>query len=256
MPRSLERERLSQTSRSRAGGGSNTNQVAEGKNSLCATLKLIVFSDTLRLSDLESIYPDFRSVYHRLIQNARFSVALRRDPYFESRKICIVSVRHLLDKHQNLPTETRSELVQALLKGDFYRAQHLLSKADGKKSADSGGWGVGNLFGGSGDYLNREMRVLAGDVSDSQFLLDINGTTDTETRSAIQEIEAVAHAKLASAVDATVKAMTRNVLAMQLDYCTRSIQHEMEGKGRKSLKNALADFIRDVNTQSSRRRDS
>ena len=215
------------------------------------------FSDTLRLSDLESIYPDFRSVYNRHIQNSRFSVALRRDPYFESQKLCIVAVRHLLDKHQNLPTETRSELIQALLKGDFYRAQHLLSKADGKKPADSGGWGVSNLFsGGSGDYLNREMRVLAGDMSDSQFLLDINGATDTETRSAIQELEALAYAQLTSTIDATVKGMTRNVLAMQLDYCTRSIQHEMESEGRKSLNTALAEFVRDINAQSSGRRDS
>lgn len=237
---SLERDRLSQASRPQA-GASNTNKGAE---------------DTLRLSDLESLYPDFRSVYHRHIQNARFSVALRRDSYFEHRKLRMVAVRHLLDKHPNLPTETRSELIQALLKGDFYRAQHLLSKTDGKKSADSGNWGVGNLFGGSGDNLNRDMRVLAGNTSDSQFLLDMNGITDTETRSAIQEIEALAHAQLASAVDATVKAMTRNVLAMQLDYCTRSIQHEMESEGRKSLNNALAEFIRDVNAQSSGRRDS
>jgi hypothetical protein len=166
-------------------------------------------------------------------------------------------VRHLLDKHQNLPTETRSELIQALLKGDFYRAQYLLSKTDGKKSADSGGWGVGNLFSGSsGDYLNRDIRMLAGNISDSQFLVDMNGITDTETRSAIQEIEALAHAQLATAIDATVKAMTRNILAMQLDYCTRSIQHEMESDGRKSLNKALADFIRDVNAQSTGRGDS
>jgi len=239
---SLERDRLSQASRPRAGGNSNANQGAE---------------DALRLSDLESLYPDFRSVYHRHIQNARFNVALRRDPYFENRKLRMVAVRHLLDKHQNLPTETRSELIQALLKGDFYRAQNLLSKTDGKKSVDSGGWGVGNLFsGGSGDYLNRDIRMLAGNISDSQFLLDMHGITDTETRSAIQEIEALAHAQLTFAIDATVKAMTRNVLAMQLDYCTRSIQHEMESEGRKSLNKALAEFIRDINAQSSARRDS
>ena len=166
-------------------------------------------------------------------------------------------MRHLLDKHRNLPSQTCSELIQALLKGDFYRAQHLLSKTDGKKRADSGGWGVGNLFsGGSGDFLNRDMRMLAGSISDSQFLLDMKATTDTETRSAIQEIEALAHAQLASAIDAAVKAMTRNVLAMQQEYCTRSIQHEMESEERKSLNNALTEFIRDVNAQSSGQRDS
>lgn len=166
-------------------------------------------------------------------------------------------MRHLLEKHRNLPTETRSELIQALLKGDFYRAQYLLSKTDGKKSADSGGWGVGNLFsGGAGDYLNRDIRMLAGNISDSQFLVDVKAITDTETRSAIQEIEALAHTQLATAIDATVKAMTRNVLSMQLDSCTRSIQHEMESDGRKSLNKALAEFIRDVNAQSNGRRDS
>ena len=133
----------------------------------------------------------------------------------------------------------------------------MLSKTDGKKRADSGGWGVGNLFsGGSGDFLNRDMRMLAGSISDSQFLLDMKATTDTETRSAIQEIEALAHAQLASAIDAAVKAMTRNVLAMQQEYCTRSIQHEMESEERKTLNNALVEFIRDVNAQSSGQRDS
>jgi hypothetical protein len=167
----------------------------------------------------------------------------------------LVAVRHLLDKHQNLPTEARSELIQTLLKGDFYRAQNLLSKIDGKKGADSGGWG--SLFSGSsGDNLNRDMRMLAGNISDSQFLLDLNDISDTETRSAIQELDALAHAQLISTIDATVKGMTRNVLAMQLDYCTRSMQHEMESEGRKSLNTALAEFIRDINAQSSGRRDS
>ena len=213
------------------------------------------FSDTLRLADLESLYPDFRSVYHRHIQNARFSVALRRDPDFENRKLRMVSVKHLLDKHRNLPMETRAILIQTLLKGDFHRARNMLPKTDGKKSADSGGWG--SLFsGGSGQNLDRDMRMLAGNISDSQFLLDLNGISDKETRSAIQEIEALAHARLASTIDATVKAMTRNVLAMQLDSCTRSMQHEIESEGRKSLNTTLANFIRDVNAQSFGRRDS
>ena len=254
--RSLERNRLSQSSRPRAGGVSDTNQAAEGKTSLPAALKwLIGLSDTLRLSDLESLYPEFRSVYHRRIENARFSVALRRDPYFESRKLRMVAVKHLLDKHQNLPTENRSVLIQTLLKGDFNRAQNLLSKIDGKKRSDSGGWG--SLFsGGSGDTLNRDMRMLAGNISDSQFLLELNGISDTDTRAAIQEIEALAHAQLATVIDTTVKGITRNVLAMQVDSCTRSMQHEMESEGRKSLKSALVEFIRDINARSSGRRDS
>ena len=166
----------------------------------------------------------------------------------------MVAVRHQLDKHRNLPTETRALLIQVLLKGDFHSAQNLLFKTDGAKGADSGGWG--SLFaGGLGDRLNRDMRMLAGNISDSQFLLDLKVISDTETRSAIQEIEAVAHAQLASAVDATVKAMTRNVLAMQLDCCTRSLQREMESEGKKLLNTALTKFIRDVNAQPSVGRD-
>ena len=167
----------------------------------------------------------------------------------------MVAVRHLFDKHPNLPSETCSELIQTLLKGDFHRAQNLLSKNDGEESADEGGWG--SLFSGvSGDVLNRDMRILAGNISDSQFLLDMKGLSDMKTRSAIQEIEAIAHTQLGSAIDTTVKGMTRNVLAMQLDSCTRSMQHEMEGEERKSLNAALTEFIRDVNAQSSGRRDS
>jgi hypothetical protein len=214
----------------------------------------MAFSDTLRLSDLESRHPDFRSVYDRHIQNARFSVALRRDSNFENRKLCMVAVMHLLDKHRNLPTYTRSVLIRTLLKGDFNRAQNLLSKTDGKRSADSGG--RGSLFsGGSGDILN-DMRMLAENISDPQFLLDVGCVSDMETRSATQKIKAVAHAQLAFAVDATVKLMTRNVLAMQVDSCTRSMQHEMESEGRKSLNTSLAEFIRGVNTQPSGGRDS
>ena len=167
----------------------------------------------------------------------------------------MVAVRHLLDKHRNLPTETRALLIQVLLKGDFHSAQNLLFKTDGAKGADSGGWG--SLFaGGLGDRLNRDMRMLAGNISDSQFLLDLNGISDTDTRAAIQEIEALAHAQLATVIDATVKGITRNVLAMQVDSCTRSMQHEMESEGRKSLKSALVEFIRDINARSSGRRDS
>ncbi|KAH9047539.1 hypothetical protein EDB83DRAFT_2267127 [Lactarius deliciosus] len=237
---SLERERLFQASCLRA----RESHVAYR------------FLRPLRPSDLEILYPDFRSIYNKHVQNARFGIALRRDSYFQNRKLRLVAVRHL-DKHPDLPSQTRSELIQALLKGDFYGAQQLLSKTDGEKHAEPGGWAVGNLFSGSsGDILNRDTKMLAGSISDSQFLLDMEGITDTETRSAIQEIEALAHAQLASAIDATVKAMTRNVLAMQQEYCTRSVQHEIESEERKSLNNALVEFVRDVNEQSSGRRDS
>jgi hypothetical protein len=256
----LERDRLSQASRPRARGASSSKQGTEGKRFLCAALtKLIVFSDSLRLSDLESLYHDFRSIYHRHVQTARFGVTLRREPYFENRKLRLVAVRHLLDKHRNLPSQTRSELIQALIKGDFYRAEHLLSKTDGKKRADSSsaGWGVGNFFSASPeDFLTRDMRMLASGISDSQFLLDMKGITDPETRSAIQEIEGLAHAQLASAIDATVNAMTRNVLAMQQEYCTRTIQHEMESEERKLQNIARVELIRGVNAQSSEQRDS
>ena len=256
MPRSLEGDRLSQASLPQAGGASNTNRGADGEKSQCAAFKLlIILSDTLRISDLEALYRNFRSVYQKHIQNARFSVALRRDPNFEKRKLRMVAVKHLLEKHRNLLADTRSVLIQTLLKGDFQRARNILSKIDGKKIADSGGWG--SLFSGSsGDNLNRDMRMLAGNISDSQFLLDMNGISDTDTRAAIQEIEALAHAQLASAIDAAVKGMTRNVLAMQLESCTRSMQHEMEIERRKSLSTALAEFIRDVNAQTSGRQDS
>ena len=167
----------------------------------------------------------------------------------------MVTVIHLLDKHQDLPTETRSGLIQALLKSDFNRAQNLLSKIDGQKGADSGG--LGRLFSsGSGDKLNREMKILAGNISDSQFLLGLNGISDTDTRAAIQEIESLAHAQLASAIDDAVKGLTRRVVEMQLEFCNRSFQHEMESEGRKLRNSALAEFIRDVNAQMSGQHES
>ena len=168
----------------------------------------------------------------------------------------MVAVKHLLDKHKNLPTENRSVFIQTLLKGDFNRAQNLLSKIDGKNVSDSGGWGSHRLFAGGGDILKRNMGRLAGNVSDAQFLLDLNGISDTDTRATIQEIVSFAHAQLATVIDATVKGITRDVLDMQVESCTRSMQHEMESEGRKSQKSALAEFIRDINAHSSGRRDS
>ncbi|KAI0302831.1 hypothetical protein B0F90DRAFT_1809754 [Multifurca ochricompacta] len=234
---SLERDRLS--SRERTGNNSNASQGAER---------------SMRLFDLESLYPDFRGIYLRHLQSARFDNVLRRVSNFESRKLRLIAVHHLLEKNQTLQPEMRAELIQTLLfEGDFHRAYHMLPTSNVKKRSTMGTWAVGSLFSGSSDSedsFNKDMRIFAANVPDSQFLLEMKGAENEEMRPVILEVEALAHAQLASSIDATVKSMTRAVLVMQQDYCRKSIQHEMESEERKLLSQALVEFIRDINAQS------
>ena len=72
------------------------------------------------------------------------------------------------------------------------------------------------------------MRALAGKVPNLQLLLIMKGIEDDDLRSAVEELEVLAHERLASSIDATVKIMVHAVLIMQQVHCERSIRHEME----------------------------
>ncbi|KAI0302897.1 hypothetical protein B0F90DRAFT_1935607 [Multifurca ochricompacta] len=231
---SLERDRLSPGSRVR--NDSNTSQEA---------------GDTMQLSDLELLYPEFRVIYQKRVQEARFDIVLRRDPYFESRKLRLISVRHLLTKHRHLPYETRVEIKQALLKGDFHRAQRMLPKADEKKRSNVVAWAVGSFLYSSGpESLKAEMRTLAASIPDSQFLIELKNVEDKDLRPWVQEVEDLVHDQFMSLIDAITKTVTRAVLAMQQEHCRNTIHREIESERRKLLSDALVEFIRVINKQS------
>ena len=194
------------------------------------------FLDSMRLSDLESLYPGFRVVYQRHLHNARFDLALRRDPGFESRKLRLLAVTYLLEKNQGLDTRARAELIQdVLVKGAFRLVQQTLSRTDEKKRAGTSVWGARSLFSASGsseDPLEKEMRALAARVPDAQFLLMMKSEGKTELRPMIDEIEALAHTQLATSINSVVKTMALAVSAMQQEHCERAVQHEMDSEGR------------------------
>jgi hypothetical protein len=211
----------------------------------------------MRISDLELLYPGFRSIYQRYFQNARFDTVLRADSRFESRKLRLTSLRYLFEKYQQLDSERRAELIQTILfEGNFRRAQQMILKIDNKKRSGTSAWSLFSGSGGSEDPLEQEMRTLAARVPDSQFLFILKGVEDDDMRSPIEELEDLAHEQLASSIDGTVKIMARAVLTMQQGHCERSLQHEMESEERKLRSNALVKFIQDINAQSVGRRDS
>jgi hypothetical protein len=253
-------ERLRSSSPVAVHDGSNASQGAAGKyDSMCSFLVLIVLTDTMRISDLESLYPGFRSIYQKHVQNARFEIVLTSDSRFESLKLRLITVRYLLEKYQCFGLEGREKLIRTtLLEGNFREAQQMIPKTD-EKPPDTSAGGVDSSVsgsGGSGDSLEKEMRNLAAKVPASEFLSTIKGVEDDDLRPMIKELETIAHEKLASSIDETVEAMARTVFRMQQEYCERSMRHEKESEERESQNQARMRFIQDINAQSVGRRDS
>jgi len=168
-------------------------------------------------------------------------------------------VRHLLGKHQHLRPEKRTDLIQSLLEGDFNHAQRLLPVD--KKSPTVIGLvvtAVGAFLpsSSSAESLKKEMKVLAAQQSDSQFLLELKGVDDEDLLSVVQDIEALAHYLFSSLIDETVEAMARTVTAMQQKHCRRSIRDELNRKEMNLKNKVLVEFIRELNAQSTRGKDS
>jgi hypothetical protein len=221
------------------------------------------FSGSMRLSDLEKLYPDFRNVYQKHLHDARFDLVLRRDPGFESRKLRLLTVIYLLEKNQGLDTRARAELIHDFLVGGNFRlVQQTLSRTDEKKRAGTSVWGARSLFsalGNSEDPLEKEMRTLAAKIPDAQFLLmmkTLKSEGYNELRPVVNEVEALAHTQLATSINAVVKTMALAVSAMQQEHCERAIQHEIDSEERKSQSKVIAKFIQDINARAAGRQDS
>jgi hypothetical protein len=211
----------------------------------------------MRISDLESLYPEFQNTYKRYFQNARFDTVLRTNSRFEFLKLHLNSLLYLFEKSQRLDSKGRAELIQAVLfEGNFLRAQEMILKLEKKRWFSTITWPLFPRHVPSEDSLERKMKTLAAGLSDPQFLLVMKGVEDDDLRWAIEELEVLAHEQLASSIDDTVKIMAPAVLKMQQDLCGKKIQHEVESEERKSRSNALVKFIQDINAQSVGRRDS
>jgi hypothetical protein len=212
------------------------------------------------LSNLESLYPGFRTIYQRHFDNARFDTTLRLDPSFEFKKLRLLSIRYLLERNQNLDTEARADLIRTVLfEGNFRHAQQALNRTDEKKRSGPSAWAgpARSLFSASGEgSLEKEMRTLAAKVPDSHFLLMMKTEGVEELRPVIEEVEELAYAQLNVSIDTTVKTMARAVSAMQQQHCERSILHETESEERKARKKVLEKFIRDINAQAVERQES
>jgi hypothetical protein len=193
------------------------------------------------------------------MQKAGFDNVLQRNSYFTAWKLRLISIRYLLGKNRSLHPEMRSDLIQKILfEGNFWHAQQILTKLEDK---NVGTRGIGSRFHGpiaSEDTLKREMKRLAANVSDSQFLLDIKmiEDKDKEMRTVIEQVESLVYEQLGYSIDKAVEAMTRVVLDMQKKRCRKSMQQKIESEEKRLLKGALAEFIGDINALSVGRRDS
>ncbi|KAI0290685.1 hypothetical protein BC826DRAFT_1176746, partial [Russula brevipes] len=211
-----------------------------------------------RLDDLRRLYPRFDNIYQGHVAGAKFHAVKGSEYRFLKERLTFLR-RHLND-HQDLDLGERTELIQALLSEDNLRhAQQVLLRSD--KNRGYGKQSYYSMFTSmlswskvvDEDLLKKEMRTVARNVPDSDFLLELKGVEDEEIQPAIQEILDLAHTQLSSRIDSTVNKITHAVLQMQQEECRNYVQREIEREERKALSAALVDFIRNINKTSAGR---
>jgi len=186
-------------------------------------------------------YPTFESIYEKYIKNTRFDDVPSKGPDFRALKLGVLSLWRLQSENTRMRPDTRSALIQALVvEHNFQQAFQLLGRRYNTFTrALASFW-----FGSSDeDPFKNQMKHYAAQVSDSQFLKLLQRTDDEALRSAVQNAKALAQIELSSSIDALVKSMTHDVLAMQQDHCGREVQLQVENEEREALKNAVVEFI-------------
>jgi hypothetical protein len=216
--------------------------------------------NSMQLSDLKASYPDFQEIYRSHFQAAKFDTISRRDTDFEARKLRLVSVQYLLEKHPRLRPERRTQLVQSLLRGDFDNAQSILHAQESKRLSSvftlvTAPLSVFLTSPSDGGSLKREVKSHAARISDSQFLLEMKGVDDEVLRPMIHEIDLLSHSLLSSIIDTTAGTMAHEVVAMQHEVFRRNLKHEIESGEWRQRSKTLVAFIRKLNTLSAGRRD-
>jgi hypothetical protein len=227
-------------------------------SSKCPVGCSLYLADSIRLSDLKASYPEFQEIYRNHFQSARFDTLLRRDEDFGARKLRLVSVQHLLGKHQRLRRKKRAKLVQSLLRGDFYTAQRILEEP---KRSSVVFTLVASAVGAcpppprNDETLKGEMKSLSARLSDAQFLLEMKDVNDEVLRPMIQEIEALSHSLLSPLIDTTVDAVAHAVMTLQQSVLSKNVQHDIESDEMKRRNEELAGLVRELNAQSAWRKD-
>ena len=222
---------------------------------------LTLLPEPSRVDGLRLLYRDFNDVYKRHVEDAKFDVVKGRD--FKFLKTRLTFICHLLREHRDIAPKQRTELIDALLSGDDLRqAQQVVHKSEKNKEHETTPWfsAFTSILAWPKDTdeeaLHKEMKKLANNISDSDFLLILKGIEDEDLKDPTQEAVAIANTQLSSSVNVTVKTLTHAVLRMQQDECKKNIQHDIETEQRNALGGALVNFIRDVNKNSVGRRPS
>ena len=252
---SIERDALS--SNVQVDSGSGINHEVERRKFLYLRFFLPgspFLPEPVRIDDLSHMYPAFHGIYRKHVQNDKLCTV--KGAEFRSLKERLVFVFHLLKDHQEMASENRTELIQALLSEDDLRhAQQLLPKSE-KKDSGKTSW-LPNLPAilswskePDEESLRREMKKKARGISDSDFLLELKGIDDKDLETTIQQAGVFAHSWLSSLIDKTVEKMTHAVLWMQQEQCKKSLQREIDAEEGKALGIVLLKFIREINERS------
>lgn len=204
--------------------------------------------DSTQLSTIRERYPAFEEIFERHVNNAKFDGVPMKSPDFKDLKLGVISLLNLQGKHKRMRSETRSALIQTLVvERDFQKAfRHIQRISSGRSRwifsfrSDRGG----------AESFKNEMKSTADQVSDSQFLLQIESINEEDLRSATQDAKAVAQTELASTIDSLVQTMSRDVLAMQQAVCEEEVRRQIENEESDFFKKALVDFIRELNKKS------
>jgi hypothetical protein len=176
----------------------------------------------------------------------------------------LIAVHHLLEKHPELDPGKHAELIQAVLSEDNLQcAQQIFPKSDKKNQSGktSSLWSTVMGFFSRPKETNKvslqmDVKKITSSVSDSSFLLQLEGVDDKNLEATIQGAIDLACSLLLSSIDTAVKKMTHAVLRMQEDECKRSMQHKIEMEEQKELGGKIVDFVHAINEVSARHRTS
>lgn len=209
----------------------------------------------MKLSNICALYPTLNSIFETRVKDAKFDRVPIKARNFRDLKLGVISLLRILDKYKRLRRETRSALFQALVvEHNFQQAFNLLPKKYNVLPRWALPWFWADTR--EAESFRSEMRTFAAQLSDSQFLQDLESTNDEDLRPAAQEAKALAQRELSSSIDAVVENLTHDVLVMQQNLCARQAQLQLDNEERGVLKMALVEFIREINKQSAQGQNS
>lgn len=238
------------------------DEITGRKFDIWSFTQLTLLPELPRVDNLRQIYRGFDTIYKRHVEDAKFGIVKAHDFIFLKNRLAFI--RHLLKEHQDIAPKTRAELINALLSEDDLRhAKQVINKSEKNKEPGKTSWFPAfSAFASilswpkvtDEDSLRKEMKKIANDISDPDFLLELKGMEDEDLKGPIHQAVTIANTHLASLIDATANKMTHAVLRMQQDECKKNVQHEVETEQRKMLGGALVNFIQDINKNSAGRR--